>query len=203
MGFYFGPRPESYVLPDERRVFRARPHIASMAKHTAIATVLILGLWLMMEATSAAGGALWMMTTVLWYAQLGVLGWLAYRTLHWWDDHLMLTDKRIMRVTGVFTSKMEDMPISKVTDRTIQHSFMGILLHYNYMRLETAGQKQSLEHIPYIPHPHALYEAVTKIVVGKDDLPPPRGRGKAFGYWSGTHSTDDISDEWEGKSDDD
>lgn len=203
MPIFFGPRPTSYVLRDERRVFRARPHIASMAKPTAVATVLILGLWLVMEASAAAGGVLWLVTTVFWYAQLGVLGWFAWRIMHWWDDILMITDKRLLRVTGVFTSNMDEMTIGKVTDRNVKQSFIGIRLHYSYMRLESAGQKQALEHIPYIPHPHALYEALTKIVIGKDDLPPPRGKSKAFGYWSGTHSTDDISDEWEGKSDDD
>ena len=55
---------------------------------------------------------------------------------------------------------------------------------------------QSLEHINFIPHPHALYEAITKIVVGKDDLPPPRKGRRAFGHWPGTPTTGNLTNEW-------
>jgi len=184
------------VLADERRVFRARPHWASMVRPAATAALLILVLALLLTATSAAGGALWPVTTLLWYGQVAALGWLAYRVLHWHDDILMVTDRRILRVAGVFSSRMDYMPISKVTDGTVKQTPIGILLRYSYMRFESAGQKQSLEHINFIPHPHALYEAITKIVVGKDDLPPPRKGRRAFGHWPGTPTTGNLSNEW-------
>jgi hypothetical protein len=191
-----GARSEHYLSPDERRVFRARPKWVAMVKPIAIAIGLLVPLKSVMLVVGLAGPPLWLITTILWYVQVAVLVWLLYEMLWWWYDILMVTDKRLMRVTGVFDTKLDEMSIDKITDRTVYQSFLGYLLNYGYTRIESAGQRQSLEHINYIADPWPFYEAVTKTVVGKSALPPPRRGRKRFGGWPETPDVDEQSKEW-------
>ncbi len=191
-----GPRSENYLSPDERRVFRARPKWVAMVKPIVIATGLLIPLKALMLLVDLAGPGVWLITTLLWYAQVAVLFWLIYEMLWWWYDILMVTDKRLMRVTGVFDTHLDEMPIDKITDRSVHQSWVGHWLGYSHTRIESAGQRQSLEYLNYVADPWAFYEAVTKVVVGKKELPPPRHGRKKFGGWPDRPSSDEQSEEW-------
>ncbi|MDI5982765.1 PH domain-containing protein, partial [Amycolatopsis magusensis] len=50
-----------------------------------------------------------------------------------WVERLVVTDKRFVMTTGVFTTKVLMMPITKVTDLTYQRTAWGRVLGYGTM----------------------------------------------------------------------
>jgi hypothetical protein len=119
------PRPESYLLPTERRVLRTRRHWAKLVPDIAMTIVVVAVLVGVNALLSGEGGAVGFVHSVLWYGQMLMLARLAVIVLDWWDDLIMITDERIMNVTGLLASKMKDTPIGKITDRDIRHTVLG------------------------------------------------------------------------------
>lgn len=192
-----GKRPERYVLDTERRVLRLRPHWVMMVRPLVETIGIIAVLWLLSIAFRRIGPSAWLLSSVVYYAELAMIGRLAWKLLYWWDDRIIVTNKRLMRVTGVLNDHMVFMPISKVTDMEYDHTFLGKLLGYGYIRLETAGQKQGLEHLRYLPHPEVVYEVIAKSVFGEDGLPAPKRGRKLFGKdHSDLPDIDDLSREF-------
>ncbi len=57
---------------------------------------------------------------------------------------LIVTDKRFMINSGIIATKNSMMPITKVTDMSYLRPFVGQVLGYGTLRVESAGQKQDL-----------------------------------------------------------
>lgn len=204
---FFKPKPESYVLPTERRVVRVRPHWASLMKvlgQTILYVAILSGL---MWVLSGIGDSIWVIQTGLWLTSCLVVVRFIYHVLFWWEDTIMVTDKRFIWVRGVIIDKVNMMPTSKVTDMTYRRSLMGRVLGYGTIRIESAGQNQALEFLPYMPEPLKLYEAISKLVFGEGKepshmLPKPktgRFRGRkaiANEVTEEMPSTNDLSDDW-------
>ncbi|GGM42475.1 membrane protein [Longimycelium tulufanense] len=160
----FAPRdPDEYLLPTERRVIRVRRHWASM-------------LWDIFEAVALLAGAVmisyllppgaWVLQNLLWYAALFVVLRFSYFVLEWWVERIVVTDKRFMLTSGVFTTKVAMMPVTKVTDLTYERSLMGRLFGYGTLVVESAGQIQALNKIEYLPNPEEVYDAISELVFG-------------------------------------
>lgn len=178
------PPPEQELIKTERRIVKYREHWASQWKivlQSIVATIALIGLnWLL----SGVGESIWVLLTIIWWVEVAVLGRFLYHILSWWMDVVMVTHKRLVRVSGVFARKTDMMPITKVTDITYYRSFIGRLLGigplvgFGTIRIESAGQMQSLELLLYVPDPRAVYEAIDKLVFGEtepeeDTLPSP------------------------------
>jgi len=119
----------------------------------------------------------------------------------------MITDKRFLKVTSVFTETINMMPLTKVTDMTHHRSLVGRILGFGTIRIESAGQQQALEYLPYLPDVLAVYTAVNKLVFGEKEesggLPRPK-RGpfrnkssRAVDREEHVPNIDDLSDEWQ------
>jgi hypothetical protein len=60
------------------------------------------------------------------------------------------------------------MPLRRITDLTWKETLFGQLLGYGTFRFESAGQKQGLDEITYLPHADALYKTVSELMFGSD-----------------------------------
>jgi uncharacterized membrane protein YdbT with pleckstrin-like domain len=103
---------------------------------------------------------------ILWYAALLVVLRFAYVVVDWWVERIVVTDKRFMLITGVFTTRVAMMPISKVTDLTYERSATGRLFGFGTLVVESAGQIQALNRIEYLPRPERVYDAISELVFG-------------------------------------
>jgi uncharacterized membrane protein YdbT with pleckstrin-like domain len=111
------------------------------------------------------GGA-WLFQNVLWYAALLVVLRFAFIVIEWWVERIVVTDKRFMLVTGVFTNRVAMMPITKVTDLTYERTATGRLFGYGTLIVESAGQIQALNRIEFLPKPELVYDAISELVFG-------------------------------------
>jgi uncharacterized membrane protein YdbT with pleckstrin-like domain len=160
----FAPRdPDEYLLDTERRVIRIRRHWAVLLWDTfeaaALLAVCVLVSYLLPPA-------LYIGQNLLWYVALLVVLRFAYVVMEWWVERLVVTDKRFVMTTGVFTTKVLMMPISKVTDLSYVRTATGRMMGYGTMVVESAGQIQALNRIDYIPRPEEFYDTISELVFG-------------------------------------
>src|SRR5215472_18080008 len=85
---------------------------------------------------------------------------LIWQVVNWAVDYFVITSKRILLTSGVFTRSVAMMPLTKVTDMSFRRSFAGRLLGYGEFVVESAGQDQALRTIDHIPYPEELYQRV-------------------------------------------
>ncbi len=160
----FAPRdPDEYLLDTERRVIRIRRHWAVLLWDTFEAVALLAICVLVSYLLPAAA---WVIQNILWYAALLVILRFAYVVMEWWVERLVVTDKRFVMTTGVFTTKVLMMPITKVTDLTYERSATGRIFGYGTMVVESAGQIQALNRIDYLPKPEEFYDTISELVFG-------------------------------------
>ena len=160
----FAPRdPDDYLLDTERRVIRIRRHWAVLLWDTfeaaALLAVCVLVSYLLPPA-------LYIGQNILWYVALLVVLRFAYQVMEWWVERLVVTDKRFVMTTGVFTTKVLMMPISKVTDLSYVRTATGRMMGYGTMVVESAGQIQALNRIDYLPRPEEFYDTISELVFG-------------------------------------
>jgi len=111
--------------------------------------------------------------TVLGVAAVSFVLRFAWRLWEWRVDRILVTDRRIVEVSGLLTRKVASMPLEKMTDLTYSRSIAGRLLGYGRIGVESAGQDQALTSIDFIPSPDDFYRTVTALVAGVMAKPDP------------------------------
>lgn len=176
-----GRHPNEYLIPTERRVIRVRRHWASLLRVLA-ETLAVVGVAFMLSQL-LGGDDMWVLQSVLWYLAVAAVLRFAWKVLEWWVELIVITDKRFLITSGIIVTKISMMPITKVTDMSYLRSFAGRLLGYGTLRVESAGQKQDLERVDYLPKPEATFDAISELIFGEKKQarpglrpPPPRRR---------------------------
>jgi len=162
---------DEYLLPTERRVIRVRKHWAMMAKNIVFTGLFLL---LMIIAQTYLPGSL-LVDNLTFYLALAAVLRFTLQTILWWTERIVITDKRVMLAEGIITHNVGMMPLSKVTDLTFRRTFMGRLLGYGTLIVESAGQIQALNKIRYMPRPEEIYEALSELIFGE------KGKTRATG----------------------
>jgi membrane protein YdbS with pleckstrin-like domain len=90
-------------------------------------------------------------------AWAAVLLWVSYHLHEWHVERFVLTNKRIMLITGFITRNVAMMPLGRVTDMKYSQTTWGRLLDYGTFEIESAGQQQALRRVGQMPHPNTIY----------------------------------------------
>jgi membrane protein YdbS with pleckstrin-like domain len=150
------PLVQRYLFPTERFRGEWRRHWIALLREIGIAggaTValgLLAGYLARIEAAPEIAGFM----VIGWFI---VLVWVSWQVVDWWYDRFILTNKRVMVVSGVITRNVAMMPLQRVTDMKYVQNALGRVLNYGTFELESAGQDQALRSIPYLPSPNELY----------------------------------------------
>lgn len=112
-----------------------------------------------------------LITTLLWYFALFMILRALWYIVGWHMDHLMITDKRLLKVSGIFVRKVKTMPLGKITDLSYHRDPLGRVLGYGEFVVESAGQDQALRNLPYIPRPDQLYITLLDMTFGGGPKP--------------------------------
>ena len=175
--------PDEYLLSTERRVIRLRRHWAKLLP-VLMQTVLVLA-----AAFAASyllrnlGSSMWLAQNLLWYLALGALLRFTFYLVEWWVERIVVTDKRFMITSGIFTTNVAMMPVTKITDLTYQRPVVGRMLGFGTLVVESAGQIQALNRVEYVPRPEEVFDAISELVFGEKNperfsmlKAPPRRR---------------------------
>lgn len=95
----------------------------------------------------------------LWFiARFGI------RILRWWRYEIRyLTNRRIIEARGFLGLTVASMPVSRVTDLVLTRTAAGELFGYGDLRIESAGQDQSLANVPYLVEPRAFHKLAVRL----------------------------------------
>ena len=95
----------------------------------------------------------------LWFiARLGL------KILRWWRYEVRyLTNRRIIEASGFLGLRVASMPVSRVTDLALNRPAMGELFGYANLRIESAGQDQSLTNMDYIVEPRQFHRIIVRL----------------------------------------
>ncbi len=168
-----GPKVQRYLLPSETRVFVVRRHWISFAP-----SVLLFFAFL-------AGGLLAVFlfrntqlpeTVAVCFIVFSVL-WLGWIIGDWYYEEIIVTNRRVLLISGILTRKVAIMPLIKVTDLTFEQTLWGRILHYGTFIVESAGQDQALSRIDYLAHPLQRYREVSALLFGTSLPPDPEDLG--------------------------
>jgi hypothetical protein len=109
-------------------------------------------------------------------AGLGLLAALVVAVIELVDffrTKIFLTDRRLFRVSGLFTSVVATMPLRSLTDLRFDQTLPGKILNYGHFAVESAGQRQALSELRFVAHPGHFYKQVMGEALGGAIAPAP------------------------------
>lgn len=177
-----GDRPEHlvrYLTEQERVVAEVHWHPVQLLWPTVkvLALLTLLG-WV-------AGGLPERSLLARWLpvAFLVLVGWYLVQFLSWRFERLVVTDRRLLLVSGLLSRRVAVMPLRKVTDMTYDQPLVGRLFDtygWGTFIFESAGQDQAFHRIEHVPRPDELYHQLTNEIFGEDGIyGRPRRRAAA------------------------
>jgi membrane protein YdbS with pleckstrin-like domain len=146
---------QRYLFPTEKFRGEWRRHPIQLAKEIGIAAgaTIVMGLLTGFLTRNNVDG----LSTLFILGWVAVMVWVAWQIADWWFDRFILTNKRVMVVSGIITRNVAMMPLLRVTDMKYVQSPLGRILNYGTFELESAGQDQALRKITNLPNPNELY----------------------------------------------
>ncbi len=155
---------DRYLVPSEHIKINQRLHWSLIVPSF---TAALLGLFAAGYLTGQVPGHRGFIVNLIWFGALALIGNFCYRLAEWNLDRFVVTDRRIMMVTGLLTRQVAMMPLTRVTDMSYQRSVSGRLFGWGTFVIESAGQDQALRTIERLPAPDALYETICSMMFGE------------------------------------
>jgi membrane protein YdbS with pleckstrin-like domain len=143
-----------FMLPRETLVALVRRHPAVLIVSATQAVVGLLAAFILSATLLRSHPALIWIIWGLWGLLMLRLVWEVW---NWAVDYFVITSKRILLTSGVFTRNVAMMPLSKVTDMSFRRNLAGRVLGFGEFVVESAGQDQALRSIDHVPYPEGLY----------------------------------------------
>jgi uncharacterized membrane protein YdbT with pleckstrin-like domain len=150
---------DRYLLPQERAVVTVRLHPAVLGLPVLVTLAGLAGALVLSAAQIASVDKL-----VAWLAFLLLLMHLALKIWSWLDAYYVVTDVRILAITGLATRDVVMLPLARVGDLRFRLTSMGRILGYGQFIIEPVGQAQGLRLMNYLPYPEQIYLEVCSIL---------------------------------------
>jgi membrane protein YdbS with pleckstrin-like domain len=180
---------DQYLLRTEKMIFSVRRHWVALAEVGGMLALYWLGALLVLVFL----GDVELLRLVAVCFMFFSLCWFFWQILDWRIERFMVTNRRVLLISGILTRNVAIMPLMKVTDLTYQQSPLGRILNYGSFILESAGQQQALSRVDFLPQPAKRYQQVSGLLFGTDvDVDPddlgmagPPGGGGSGGNGGG------------------
>ncbi len=134
--------PDEHVVDEVRKVW-----VAFVGPALVVAAAFVL---LIVALATVTVDVLWLPLALGLFG----LGFGADRLARVWRDRLIITDSRVMRVSGVYNRTAAWMPLSRVLDITVDRPLWLRPLRAGHLTLENAAQEQGLREFRFIPDPN-------------------------------------------------
>lgn len=161
------PSIDKYLMPHEGETITLRRHPAMLQLPAALVAV---GLVLAAAATIFLNNTLAILA--FWTLLLLLFAHLAFRIYMWSDDFFVVTDYRVMVITGLLNRKVLMMPLGKIVDIKLERTPLGRMMGYGTIVLESPGQVQALQNIDFMPYPEQIYLEISSLAFPVRDGSP-------------------------------
>lgn len=155
--------PAMYLGPTELCLIRTPLHWVVPLKRLAMMAVSMLLAILLAKLIAFLLPSVWWVQVGTWLGAVAHQAWIAYQVVAWRCDEIIVTDKRVIRSYGVFSSQVDDVNLMKITDRSYRQSFLGYVFNYGSLRIVTSGEssdrEQNVKRLEFVPNPGEVYRA--------------------------------------------
>jgi hypothetical protein len=116
---------------------------------------------------------------------LGVIVFL-YRFWIWWAQDYMITNRRLLKVTGVLNKRSADSSLEKINDAVLAQSMFGRIFNYGDLEILTAAE-QAVDRYHMLNSPREFKKTMlaqkhnleTEFIYGRAPTPPLRADAPA------------------------
>ena len=150
-----------YLLPSEICVAIVRRHWAVLIPQGSVIGASWIAWAVVLDASVNS-----FVQTIAAFFYLFSGAWFGWLLGEWYTEQFVVTNKRILLITGLLYQKLAVMPLTKVTDLTYVRSPLGRLLGYGTFIMESAGQDQALSRVDYLRSPDRLYQRLSQQMFG-------------------------------------
>ena len=169
----FGVNPDRQLVADEHVIDEVRHHWLAFVVPS---LVLLAAIALLLRSLLVVPvDALWVPLLVC----VVLVGWGSDRWLRAWKDRLVITDSRVVRISGVYSRKVAWMPLGRVLDITVDRPFWLRPFGCGNLVLENAAQEQGLRDVKLIPRPGDRALLIHALRTGVGPAPEPSRRPRA------------------------
>ncbi|WP_431882569.1 PH domain-containing protein [Micromonospora gifhornensis] len=142
--------PEDVLTEDEHVVLHLRPHWKALIRPVAVLVLAIAAVVVGLVFLPSGGGGSITLAVIGGLAVLAVLVLGVWPYVVWRTTHYLFTNERVVLQHGVFSRERRDIPLSRVNDHSMNQQFVGRLLGYGTLTIESAGERgQSV--LPDVP----------------------------------------------------
>lgn len=87
-----------------------------------------------------------------------------WKVARWNVDRFIVTDVRVLLVSGLANRRVSMLPLRKLTDMSYRRTSLGWMLGYGEFVMESAGEEQALHRVRFLPHPDRLYLQLSELL---------------------------------------
>jgi uncharacterized membrane protein YdbT with pleckstrin-like domain len=91
-----------------------------------------------------------------------------WKLARWNVDRFIVTDARVLLVSGLANRRVSMLPLRKLTDMSYRRTSLGWMLGYGEFVMESAGEAQALHRVRFLPHPDRLYLQLSELLFPAD-----------------------------------
>jgi membrane protein YdbS with pleckstrin-like domain len=142
---WLDPHVDQYILTTagEQKVVEVKKHWAASAWP---AVRLAIGVVIFMSAFAFQGAIYWLLFVLGLVIGLQAL----YRIVEEYRDRFIITNQRVFRVNGVFSTARASVPLLRILDITVNKPLVGRWLNFGHFIFESAAQVQGLNKITFV-----------------------------------------------------
>jgi membrane protein YdbS with pleckstrin-like domain len=95
---------------------------------------------------------------------IALLLWPIYDFADWWHEILVITNKRVINMHGIFTVNRPSIKMSSISFSNCISGPIGDFFHYGTIDLDTASQRDdALSNIEYVPHAYDVWRLILQL----------------------------------------
>jgi hypothetical protein len=153
------PPDAKYLASQERLITMTHLHWAVLLKVFLQTFGTVLGTLFLQIVLAVRGIDAGILVGILWYFALFMTMRMAWKVAVWQLHHITITDKRLIKISGVFARKVQGVQLSEITDITYSRDLSGRTLGYGEfdVEYESSSDDHDLRKIGYLPRPDRLY----------------------------------------------
>ncbi|GIJ25963.1 hypothetical protein Vqi01_11250 [Micromonospora qiuiae] len=133
--------PEDVLTEDEHVVLHLHPHWKALIRPVAVLVLAIAAVAAGVLFLPSGGGGSITLAVIGGLSVLAVLCLSAWPYIAWRTTHYLFTNERVVLQHGVFSRERRDIPLSRVNDHSMNQRFVGRLLGYGTLTIESAGER--------------------------------------------------------------
>lgn len=150
-----------YLLPHEKMVISVRRHPGIYAGHAAFLACACAAASVLTAVTGS--GAL--VLAAAWGACCVICLSLIMRAAAWRDTYFVVTDTRLIFITGLVTRKVTTVPLRDIGDLQLWRPGLGRLIGYGKFVAQSKRPGHRMPKMKYMPYPEQLFLEVSGLLL--------------------------------------